>query len=193
MQELCFLSNLTSSEWASWAQAVGTFAAIIGAAWVGRSQSRSQHRSALALFRAQQAHDEQKTMRTLAKLTTNCVKLVEHARRTFPDRQAVHEVADGTRHFDHGELEYVEGVVSGIPLHTLPDSLVTSAMIAASTMRQFRKKVEGAINDHRVMDGAAYDDFFRCLREMHESLSKTADEVAKATRSIASAPQVLQR
>jgi hypothetical protein len=182
MQELCFLSNLTSSEWASWAQATGTFVAILGAALVAIFQSRAQHKSALDLFREQQRHEEQKAMRTLAKLTTNCVRLVEHARRELPDRQSVHDTAEGRKHFDLGELAYVEGAVSGIPLHTLSDHLVTTAMVAASTMRQFRSKVEGALHNHSRMDGAAFEDFFRCLSEMNESLNETARKAAAATR-----------
>jgi len=35
MTEICFLTNLTSSEWASWIQAIGSILAIVGAFLVG--------------------------------------------------------------------------------------------------------------------------------------------------------------
>lgn len=44
------------SDWAAWVQAVGSIAAIFGAAGVAKWQARKQHKSSLDLVRAEQQH-----------------------------------------------------------------------------------------------------------------------------------------
>ena len=42
MNRLCFASNLTSSEWAAWVQAIGSIAAIFAAIWIMSYQQRRE-------------------------------------------------------------------------------------------------------------------------------------------------------
>ena len=43
MNTLCFASNLTSTEWAAWLQAIGSILAILGATGIAVWQARKQH------------------------------------------------------------------------------------------------------------------------------------------------------
>ena len=40
MQELCFMTNLTSEQWAAWVQAIGSIVAILAAVYIAKSQFR---------------------------------------------------------------------------------------------------------------------------------------------------------
>jgi hypothetical protein len=55
-------------------------------------------------------------------------------------------------------------------------SLVALSMILSSTVRQFRTKIEIALQTHRQMDAAAFDDFFSVLGDMNSSLEKTVKD-----------------
>ena len=77
--------------------------------------------------------------------------------------------------------------IGGIPLYNLPDSLVTPTMLLSATVRQFREKVEMAIRAHRKMDAAAFEDFFRVLREMNESVEQTCGDIATEVDRVQSA------
>lgn len=48
MNTLCFLSGLTSEQWAAWVQAIGSIAAIIAAIQIGRHQSQTSRKLAEA-------------------------------------------------------------------------------------------------------------------------------------------------
>jgi hypothetical protein len=53
MNQVCFPSSLTPSEWAAWAQAVGSIAAVVAAALIGYLQLRHATRASEATHRAQ--------------------------------------------------------------------------------------------------------------------------------------------
>lgn len=52
IQSLCMLR----SDWAAWVQAVGSMAAILGAAWVAIWQAHKQHKNSLDLVRSERQH-----------------------------------------------------------------------------------------------------------------------------------------
>ena len=184
MNRLCFLTNLTSAEWAAWFQALGSIAAIIGAAWIAIWQSRRQHESSLEIMREERRHTRNESALTLLALSTSCVRALDHVVQQFPDREAVHRVGAQDAHFDFNELCIIEGAVLSVPLHSLPHSLVPLAMIVNSTVRQFREKVESALRTYRQMNAAAFDDFFFTVTQMQGSLSVTcADIEAEVRRS----------
>ena len=177
MQELCFISGMTSSEWASWVQAIGSIAAIFGAAGVAIWQSNKQQKNSLALLRTEQRLTRTELARALLTLSTNCQRAIAHCAAQFPDRDAVHNLATGVPHFDFNELQVVEGAVRTIPLHTLPHRLVHLTMIVSSTVRQFREKVEFALQSHHSMDSAAFKEFFDVLAEIQASLALTCIDI----------------
>ncbi|MEK8034989.1 hypothetical protein AACH06_29590 [Ideonella sp. DXS29W] len=177
MSELCLLTNLSSSEWAAWVQAVGSIAAIIGAAGIAVWQSRKQHQNSIELLRAENRFTRTELARSFLSLSSNCRIAMGHAAGKLKNREAVHAIAEGQVHFDFEELKVIEGAVRAIPLHTLPSSLVGLTMIVSSTVRQFREKVQSALDAYRSMDGAAFEDFFRTLAEMQESLEASCADI----------------
>ena len=84
MQELCFISGMTSSEWASWVQAIGSIAAIFGAAGVAIWQSNKQQKNSLALLRTEQRLTRTELARALLTLSTNCQRAIAHCAAQFP-------------------------------------------------------------------------------------------------------------
>jgi len=177
MKQLCFLSTMTSSEWAAWVQAVGSIAAVFGAAGIAIWQSGKQHRNALALLRTQQRVGRIELAKTLLSLSHNCLRLLDHSAAQFPDREAVHNIAEGRVHFDLNELAIVEKAIANIPLHSLPHSLVSLTMIVTSTVRQFRENIEFALQSHRTMDANDFEKLFGVLAEMRASLKLTCTDI----------------
>ena len=177
MNNLCLMTNLTSAELAAWVQAVGSVLAIVAAALIAIWQSRSQHRSAMQLHRAEQRHARVELSKTLSMLAKNCAKAVAYSSARLRDRESVYSIAEGDMHFDLGELRRIDNAIAGIPLYSLPDTLVTSTMILSATVRQFIEKVEMALRLHRQMDADAFEDLFRTIGEMNKSLKKTCEDI----------------
>ena len=178
MNQLCLLSNLTSSEWAAWVQAIGAIAAIVGAAWIAIWQSRRQHAISLSVIREEHRLARTSLVQSLLALSTACARGMEFASRQFPDRETTHRIAMKEIHFDLGELQSIDNALSSIPLHSLPHGLVPLTMMLASTVRQFVAKIEGALKYQRGMDAAAFQDFFMSLAQMQQSLAKTREDIA---------------
>lgn len=173
MQTLCFLSNLSSAEWAAWVQALGSVAAIIAAAWIAIHQSKIQHRNALELHKTELRSAQIDIAKTLSVLAVNSSKAMKHIASQLHDREAIHLVAEGLVHCDLGELSRIDTYLSSIPLHSIPYSLVTPTMVLEATVRQFKNKTEMALRLHRQMDATMFDDFFRTVQEMSASLEAT--------------------
>lgn len=184
MNELCVLTALTSSELASWVQAFGSIAAILGATGIAVWQSKRQHANSLAVLRVEHRLVRTEAARALLSLSTNCQKALEHSARQFSDREAVHNIAEGRVHFDFNELNVIEGAVRSIPLHSLPHQLVPLTMIVSSTVRQFRENVEFALQEHRTMDATAFAKYFETLGGLQNSLALTCKDVeSEVTRA----------
>ena len=184
MQTLCFLSNLTGAEWASWVQAVGSVAAIIAAAWIAIHQAKLQHKHALALHITEQQTAKVDVAKTLFVLATNSSIATKHITGQLKDRESIHLVAEGLMHCDIGELKRIDGHLNAIPLHTIPYSLVTPTMALGATVRQFKEKTEMGIRHHRQMDAAMFDDFFRSISEMNTSLEETCKDIQSEIKNL---------
>ena len=177
-QELCLLSNLTSSEWASWVQAIGSIAAIIGAIFIAGWQTRRQHLDALRLMAEEKRQSRLELARTLLVLSRNSLSALNHLTDSMKDREAVHVIGEGGVHYDIEQIRRIDTSLAAIPLHDLPSSLVTHTMVVSATVRQYREKVEQVLRVHRTMDGAEFSDFFECRRKMSESLDRTCNDIA---------------
>ena len=57
-------------------------------------------------------------------------------------------------------------------------------MILSATVRQFREKVEMVFRVHRSMDAAAFEDFFRVLLEMNNSVKATCSDIEKEVERV---------
>jgi len=185
MNELCMFTGLTSSEWAAWVQAIGSIAAIAGAVGIAIWQSRKQHQTSLAALKAQHSLARLEAARALQELSIAAHRLLEHSTKAFPDRQAVHDTAEGRRFFDFGELRVIEGALQAVPLHALPHDLVRLTMILGSCVRQFRENIEFAMPRHRQMDAQEFTTLFDSLASLTKSLGLTRQDIESAVKRAA--------
>jgi len=184
MNQLCFIGEMSSSEWAAWVQAVGSIAAILCAGGIAVWQSKQQHRTSLEVVRTEHRLARIEVAKTLLSLSKSCLRLLEHSAHQLPDRDTIHNIADGGTHFDLNELQFVEGALQQIPLHSLPHKLVPLTMIVSSTVRQFRENVEFALQRSRALDTQAFAKFFDVLVASQASLAKTCQDIeSEVTRA----------
>jgi hypothetical protein len=184
MSQLCFLSSMTSSEWAAWVQAVGSIAAVFGAAGIAIWQAARQHKNGLALLRTERRLGRMELAKALLALSQNCLRLLDHLAAQFPNRQSVYDIAAGKVHVDFNELAVAEGAVHDIPLHSLPHRLVSLTMMVRSTVRQFRENIEFALRAHRTMDSEAFEKLFTVLTEMRASLKLTCGDIESEVKEV---------
>lgn len=177
MYTLCLTTNLNSTELAAWVQAVGSVLAIIAAALIAILQSRGQHRSALVLHREEQRSARVAIAKTLLAIANNCAKVVAYSITQLRDRETVHRISTGEVYFDLDQIRRIETATASIPLHSLPDTLVSLTMVISATVRQFKTTVEKALYVHRQMDSASFEELFRVFGEMNESLKATCKDV----------------
>ncbi len=177
MNTLCLSTDLSSAELAAWVQAIGSILAIIAAFLIAYLQSRVQHKSALKLYKEEHRYARITTAKSLYVLSRNCAKAVVHSTDQLKDREAIYNIAEGSIFFDLEGLRRIDAAMTNIPLHNLPDTLVSSTMIISSTLRQFITKIEMALRFHRQMDSAAFEDLFRVFEEMTESLKLTCKDI----------------
>jgi hypothetical protein len=177
--------TMTSIEAAAWVQAVFSVVAIGATGGIAIWQSKSQHESAMRLQREEHKYDRVELTKTLLQLSRNCQRLFAHIIKVFDrDRTNVHDIAEGRKPDPSGQLNQVESAVTSIPLHDLPQSLVTVAMLLSGTVLEFRNKVAMALKYHRTMDASAFDDLFRSLDEMDRSLGLTCADIEEELRGI---------
>ena len=175
---LCFMSNLTSAEWAAWVQAIGSIGAIIAAVLIATRQTKQQYQTALDLQTSERHAARAELAKTLSVLATNSSKAMKHISAQLSDRESVHRAGEGELPCDIGEIDRLDTYIANIPLQTLPHSLVTLTMILGATVRQFRAKVEMTLRLHRQMDAGMFDDFFLTLRQMNASIEETCKDIA---------------
>lgn len=184
MNTLCFATNITSSEWAAWVQAIGTILAVLAAATIAVWQSRKQHESAFALHKSEQRHTQVEQAKTLLALCLSCTKAVKHFTTQVSDRDAVYKIANKETYFDLGELQSLQNATSNIPLYSLPSTLVTHAMVLGATVRQFRQTIDMAVQLHSSMDAVQFANLFNTLNEMNESLALTCGDIEAVVKVV---------
>jgi hypothetical protein len=177
MNELCFLSNLTSAELAAWVQAIGSIVAIFAAAAIAILVARLQHNNALDLHKTEKRTEKVEIAKTLFVLATNSSKAMKHIASQLNDRESVYNAAEGLEPCGVGELHRLEKYLNGIPLLAVPHSIVTLTMILGSTVLDFKEKVEMALNFHRKMDADMFDDFFQTIAKMNTSIEATCKDI----------------
>lgn len=163
-------------------QAIGSIVAILGAVAIAIWQAKQQHQASLALLRAEKKLARTESAKAIHSLSTGALRLLEHSAQAFPDRQSVHDAAEGRTYFDFGELRVVEGAVQAISLHTLPHELVRLTMIVSSSVRQFRENIEFAVQNHRQLDAGAFGKLFESLAGLSKSLALTCKDIEKEVR-----------
>lgn len=87
------------------------------------------------------------------------LKVQAHVAKKLGSRESIAAVADDRLAFDWPEVIALERALNQVEIHRLPAELVSLSLIVAATVRQFRIKVEMALDTHRQMDAVAMIDF----------------------------------
>lgn len=173
---LLFPWGLSREECASWVQAWGSILAIVLAVGIAVYQAKKQQKITLDALAERRRQDHMRTAETLSALAKSSLKLQRAMTGKLNSREAVFDAAKDGLPFDMPSLRALERSLDSIELHALPASLIDRSMILSATVRQFRAKVEMALQWYNLMDAAAYDDFFKTLDEMNSSLKRTAED-----------------
>jgi hypothetical protein len=177
MVNLCVTTDLTSSELASWVQAIGSIVAILAATLIAVWQARRQHASALTVHLEERRHARREAAKSLLVLCRNCAQASAHFTAQLSSRDAIYAVASAEKHFDFEELTALRDAAASVQLHQLADVLIGPAMALAATVRQLRQSIEIAIREHHKMDAESFENLFRTLGEMTASLHATTQDV----------------
>lgn len=168
----CFLATdvcMPSSEWAAWIQAIGSVLAILAAACIAISQLRAQHQQAILMHRRELLSANLYMAKTMLVLANNSFAVMVSTADKLNDKGAVFKAAQGLIPLDLGELQRINGYLNAVPIHSVPDLLLSPFMSIGSTIRQFHEKVDMVLRLHEGMDVAMFDDFFQTLSEMKTS------------------------
>ena len=182
----CYQWDLFGETAAAWVQAIGSIAAIFIALLIASKQSRDQLRNERRLQRESDHNKELSLVRTVLKIAVNSKKLVAHCATTLQNRERLAYAAEGSIPFDRDGLRYMEYSLESIPLYQLQDDLVTPVMLLASTVRQFREKVEIGLRIHSRLNAQQHDDLFKTFSEMVEALDSIANDLSKQVEKMAS-------
>ena len=177
MNNLCFLSNLTSTEWAAWVQAVGSIVAILAAVKMALWQSKRQYSDALSLQQSELKRSRIENAKILMHISKNGVLAIDHFISQMSDRESISKISTRETYFDFGELDHTVERSMNIPLYNLPEDLVTPAMVFSATTRQFKHLVDIAIEEHKEMVSDDFDELFNSLKECRESLYETYTKI----------------
>ena len=77
--ELCFMSNLSTADWAAWVQAIGSIGAIVGTALTTRYQVRKQHTLTLESEKRQSLDRQTASLERLLRLSANAASRYERS------------------------------------------------------------------------------------------------------------------
>lgn len=169
---------MTSSEVAAWVQAIGSILAIGGAVAAALWQARVQHRNALRQLALTHKNTELGVAKALFVLATNCTKTVSFISKQLHGREQVYNVAEGVTHVDRGQIGRLDGALAGIPLHSLPSTLISHAMILAATVRQYGEKLDQVMKIHRTMDADDFSGFFNDIADAEKNLKDVSSDIS---------------
>jgi hypothetical protein len=173
---------------AAWVQALGSIVAIVAAFAIGNHQTKVQIR----LARIAAANDDIQAAETIFYLAGAALNTVQFVRGGLDDRDKVFDAAKGRASVLLREVEAFETVLSDIPAYRVDPKVLRCALMVAGNVRQFRLKVVMALEHHRTMDAAAFDDFFATMQAVVWSLSENAADATKVVVEFRSVARLLE-
>lgn len=165
------------SDWPAWVQAVGSVAAILASVRIAAWQARKTQAQTLFVIEQQGRAEYLRSARTLVEMAKAVLKVQAHVAKKLCSRESIGAAAEDRLAFDWPEVIALERALNQVEIHRLPAELVSLSLILAATVRQFRIKVEMALDTHRQMDAAAMVDFQAVMQEMAESLRLTVSDL----------------
>lgn len=174
---------MSTSDWAAWAQAIGTVVAIVGSVGTAVWQTRKQYALALAEMREERRQGRREAALNLLALASEALELLHKAGQALPTREAIMSLAQGDEVlFDVQELQVMEGALDAVQLHVLPHDLVRPARMVQTGVRQYRVALGRAIERYRKMDAAEFERALSSLGLLTRGLEKTCHDIGEQVR-----------
>ncbi len=177
VEQTCFFFpwGLTPSECASWVQAWGSILAIVGsvalAVWQTRRQLRVTHR--------QRQAERMQVAEALLALARSSRGLQIHLGEQLDSREAVQLAEQGNLPTAMTELHALERALAHIPLQALEPVLLGPASMLASSMHQYRLRIDSLLQNHRKMDAADLETQFEMLNTLAFTLQEALSDLER--------------
>ncbi|NGT16944.1 hypothetical protein [Achromobacter insolitus] len=168
------LRPTSSSDVASWIQAVAATLAILASAGLAlyiQARDLRVKRIGSALI--------------AADIALHAKTLLAYVNTLFKDRQRVYDIAQGTHPFDRDALEDLWVMISQLDLQAIQEPvLVRPLLLLRASVRKVRQTVDTALSTHREMDGAAFDTLFRILANEAAHAATSQEKIFAAAENI---------
>lgn len=170
MHELCFLSNLTSSEWAAWVQAIASALAIVAGAWYVRYQARrarldacERDASALDGIARMLMH-----LRDVAVEARNAKREIER----FPPN---HPAEPSTRYAE------LAAVLRAFPMEAVLNEIAFEALLTA---RRVAREIEPLVtSEPELQVNERHQDLFNDYKKiLEDQIKQVRDEARRRAR-----------
>lgn len=152
MNTLCFMSDMTSAEWAAWVQAGATFVAIVGSAAVAIWQLRTQRENSMKLQKAEQRSIQIERGTAILTQATNCKMLVINTAGQFRLLLGDPAIQDESLEIHFSMIKALGRSLAAISLHDLPVGFITPVMLFNIYVSQFIDSVQFVL-DRRARMG----------------------------------------
>jgi hypothetical protein len=180
---LCMFTNLTSSEWAAWVQAIGSILAIVGSVGVAIWQLKRQQEAAAKLERDRRDNGEIEAARSIRELCARSVNVANAVREQLGDKAKIAAICTGREYYYRGALEYLEKAIASIPLHTLPSRFVVFPMLINGCVEQLRRNVDVALEHYSTLNDDQLHTFLHALSEAHAQLQRELTAIDAAIQA----------
>ena len=177
---LCLSTGLSSTELASWVQAIGSIVAIIAAVGVVIWQTSRQYTNGLELEQERTDSATRDTGRTLLELSQRAHEMATFLSVQLKTRELIYKAANGTIYVEMNQLIYLERVVTEIPVHTLPQKYVIYVITMALLLTQMRTKIEQVLRVHNTMKASDFTDYFDGIKMIVDRLAENYDSLTVA-------------
>ena len=173
-----------TGDMAAWAQAIGTFLAILAAGLIATCQSQSQYQNSLKLQKIQDWNKEVILCEAVVEIIKNSAERVRYVFDTFQLRQDIIDVAIKAKYYDFDCLTDVIKSLKQIPLTDLPSAdLVSDVMSMISAIRQLDIQVDKATKDYRTINANDVAAFLLVATQIKDS---TKDAYTRANNHLLS-------
>jgi len=165
---------MSTGDMAAWAQAGGTFLAILVAGLIATCQSQSQYQNSLKLQKIQDWQKEVVLCEAVVEIIKNSAARVKYVFDTFQNRQDIDDVATKVKYYDFDGLSDVVESLKQIPLKDLPSAnLVTDVMVMISGIRQLQIQVNKAVDSYRTITSNEVGVFLLTISQIKDSAKDT--------------------
>ena len=183
MNTLCISSSMSSSEWASWVQAVGSIFAIAVSLYVVRYQSKRQYE--LLINQQNMARiDKIKSFEQLSSAALGVINFFLPHLSSRDQLQCIAYRRDNGEYLDLGQIAVMCDAFARISLHDLPSELVKPCMVAGATLRQFKENIEFAIENYGKLDSVQFSKFTDALVKCQNIMKETHNDITNAAERI---------